>query len=273
MAATGGQLPSAPAAGGAGLPVPRVRVSGGSGGLVKVEVPAADLIGGATATRWLPETTVSVTGVPESALATGTVLLELGRHRARRSYRNAASNSRHAGIVHPSHAPAPSGTGSHTHGGTHEGVAASIAALRETEWAVTANGDTFDVTQAIASFLLATRVFYRDTANTLQVLDPVTVPAQKSGNYYPGTAKACGSRLRPAFFFFRLSIVDGSDPRQQRTYGAWTHPVAVAHKIHPIMVDDTASAANGAQCGSVHPQWNKELLWVWHGPHRIMGTS
>lgn len=275
MSNTSASLPVAATAAG-GLPTPKPELFGGTQAYAKVDVPQGSPTSPTLVARWVRNPIrVTVNGVPQSLIDSGTVLLELGRVRARRErFGNLPATSGKSGnVVHPSNAPAPSGVGSHTHGGNHSGVSPAVQSLRVTEWVVTDNGFSVDVTQACMAWFIASSTYYRDPTATLQPVN-VTVPVAKQGHWYPGSRFAYGSRLHPGRFAFRVSAVDTTDPRGQRIWGAWSELVTIAHTVHPIKPDPVATATNGVPCAVIHPMHagQPDQMSAWLGSNRGTGT-
>jgi hypothetical protein len=140
------------------------------------------------------------------------------------------------GYVHPSHAPAPSGTGTFTHGGTHT-VSPGIAALRSTEWPIVTGREHTDVTQGMAAFMALMNVGWRDANGTFNFV-PLPCPSSSRSRFpYPGARFPYSRTFSPGYFAFRLSVVDTSDSFSKRIHGPLSDVVSLTTNEFPFDPD------------------------------------
>lgn len=222
------------------LPAPRVR-------LVKepvptiVQVPSVSASGPLMDIELRNRAQVTVHGVSVEVLenlADNRLQLELMRYTRRhsRTTASAGSGTKLAGYAHPSNGPAPSGTGSHTHGGSHGGV--PIEPLRVTEWSVTNHGQVIDVTQGAAAFMVHMDVLYRDnTGNTPTVNVLTSATASNGSSTGMGKRYPYAGTYSPGYFKARWSVVDASDPRGQRVHGPLSETFTLTNDVFPFIPD------------------------------------
>lgn len=262
MASTGSDFV---AAGGGGLPAPKVRVTGGGNAWQTVSMPVYSPSGTLTDVQVQP-VTVTVTDVPsvftDSAFG---LQLELMRYRYRRSKARANLSGEFRSWVHPSNGPAPSGDGTWTRGGAHLQTSPAVVALRRTEWPVT-NTSSVDVSQAMFSFLCQKQIPYRSVLSTGVPDATVLGFSPKAGSVgWPGRRFAYSSAYTPGLFAFRLSVVDVDDPRGARVSGPLSEMVCVSNTVFPFRVDSVSSQLLGKQTASIAPGYDPLLFRAWIG--------
>lgn len=215
---------------------------------------------------------VSVHGLPQAVmddLGAFKPKLELMRYVSTRSRqqgigRNWTTN----GYVHPSHGPAPSGNGSHTHGGIHS-ASAGLAAIRPTEWDVANWGQVIDVTQGMHGFMVMRRVAYRMPSTGLQntgVIDAVVPSVNTSVSF--GRRFPYGRNFRPGYFKFRWSIIDPTDDRGQRITGPLSDTVSLSAEIFPFLPADAwLDPVNGDYhaTATIDPRYQPRVTRMWVG--------
>jgi hypothetical protein len=192
---------------------------------------------------------ITTPGVPAAVLkdpAKYKLQIELLRY-TRSSNRSPATNARRkqSGYVHPSNGPAPSGVGSFTHGGVHS-VHPDIAALRQTEWPILTGKEHTDVTQGMVAFMALIGVNWRDAAGAYAI---ETLPCPTSSRMRrpnPGARFPYSATFSPAYFAFRLSIIDPSDPRGKRIHGPASEVVSLTTKGFPFSPDGLDPAGKAA---------------------------
>lgn len=245
------------------LPAPVVRAGGAA--QVYAMAKGAPLYGNVMTVKVQNPVTVSAHGLPQVVLenlATYKPQLELMRYVSRRTATSTFSRGmRNAGYVHPSHAPLPSGTGSHTHGGAHAGIGSSVAAIRPTEWPVTNYGQVIDATQGLTGFLQLHDVYFRDPTGVVAAT-PLPCPSGRVAQQLPGRTFAYSRPFKPGYFRFRWSIIDPTDPRGQRISGPLSDTVSLTTNVYPftphLPIDGLATA-------SVNPNCIPDELRVWLG--------
>lgn len=264
MAGASGSLPTAATPSVPGLPVPKIRVAGGNGGVAKFEIPQEDWTGNTT-TAIMNLVTVAVADLPHDVK----VQLELLRYSRRNA--SAKANTGHSAKqrawVHPSHAPNPV-PGHWTRGGTHSAIGATVASLRQTEWSVV-NTDVVDVTQAMLGFISTRQVAYRSPAaappfDPDMTIDGISTVARGKMRR-PGRRFAYAPAFHPGVFAFRYSVVDPNDPRGSRVSGPMSQPVFVHTAVFPFVVDEKASAETGYAMATIDPAYDPSVLRAWIG--------
>lgn len=194
------------------------------------------------------------------------VQLELLRYvRRRRSTSGDPANAsrQKAGFVHPSHGPAASGNGSHTHGGTHSATlnfGPAIIPFRLTEWKVTDLQQTVDVSQGCAAFMVRAPVAYRDPAGDMPNIQAVYPISNRGSNARMGRTYGYAGLFTPGYFKFRWSIIDPADPRGQRTHGPLSETVAISSEVFPFVTD----VMNGGKATvTINPAYDPNRLSAW----------
>lgn len=257
MSGTSGSL--ATSTGGITLPAPVLRRASS---LLAPPALYIEEAGAATQVNTLSIVTASVHGFPDEImqnLAQYQPQLELLRYvprRTREPFRNRSIVG--GGYVHPSHGPAASGNGHHTHGGVHTKTAA-VMAIRPTEWAVMNWGQVIDVTQGMFGFMRGMFIQYRDPTGNGATLWATTAAPQKA---VIGTRFPYSSAFRPGYYRFRWSIIDPSDARGQRISGPLSDTVSVSTAVFPF---SPAPPIGGGATATVVATFNHRLLNTWLG--------
>lgn len=159
-------------------------------------------------------------------------------------------NFRNSGYVHPVNGPAVSGNGSHTHGGSQP---FAIGAERRTEWPVTNWGQVVDVTSGAYAFMQYDLVPHRTAFQTVAFAVKGIMPSGSKNNRMMGKRFPYWGRYKPAYFAFRWSIIDKSDPRKQRITGPMSNIVSLTNEIFPF---DPADTDQGQSTATVSPRFD-----------------
>ena len=176
----------------------------------------------------------------------------------------------HGGYRHPSNGDNPSGTGQRTRGGSHTYNATN----RVTEWPVTGWGQSIDVSQGMAGFMShdsSGSLQYRDPAGVRQPFNGL-VPTDAWGKFRRfGRASSYDSRFRPGYFKFRWSILDVSDPREQRISGPLSETVALTSNLFPF-IPDAPFGGNAALTATINPAYVDDRVRFFIGIGRKPAT-
>lgn len=270
MSATAASLSSSPA--GIMLPAPVVRAGGSLVTYQTVKGPPST--GNITDVDVVNPVTVSVHGLPQQVMddiETFKPQLELMRYVSKRTNANAWSRTmRNAGYVHPSHGPAPSGNGSHTHGGLQAGVAPATRGIRPTEWPVTNWGQVIDVTQGMTGHMNLRPIQFRVASAGVETTANVDLicPSGLGGSSRPGRRFPYGKFYRPGYYKFRWSVIDITDPRGQRITGPLSDTVSLTTEVFPFLPDVSwLDVLNGDYhaTASLDPRLNAGRLRAWIG--------
>lgn len=262
MTLTNGSLTSKPGA--PGLPAPIIRLAQNSAGFNPEVALGSPVSNTSVAVSVANLASVSVHGLPQEImddLARYVPKLELLRYVSRRTAKFQFSrNFRNSGYIHPAHGPSPSGNGSHTHGG---GISNSpvINAIRPTEWDVTNWGQVIDVTQGIFGFLQMSSVYWRDSVGALNLLD-VLRPSGSGISDGFGRRFAYSGAYKPAYYRFRWSIIDPTDPRGQRITGPQSEKLSVTNEVHPFI---PAPPVGLLQTATIDPRFDARRARMWIG--------
>lgn len=227
--------------GGVMLPAPKVQIYNPAAG-PDVFVSAGHPSGGVPLqvfpTRYVKAT---VPGIPQAVfddLAGYAPQVELLRFTRLRARENASGGNgiKSSGFVHPSHGPAASGDGSFTHGGAHGGTAFAVQAIRPTEWPILSSNAALDVTQGILGFMCLVPVAFRNASGNFQNVNAL-VPSHGLSRGGGGgmTRFPYQKKLSGAYYAFRLSIKDTSDPRGKRLHGPLSEVIYCGNSIFPFV--------------------------------------
>lgn len=250
-----------PKAGGIILPVPKVQ-------LYKPAAPADIFVADQFPSfanpmliTTLRQCKVTVAGMSQAILddpAKYQPLIELLRYTRLNSRENASggNGTKSSGYVHPSHGPAASGSGSFTHGGAHGGVAATIQAIRPTEWPFI-GGQAVDVTQGIFGFFAYVPLDYRDAVNGPQGIKLLCPTAALTRKAKPGRRFPYSRMFSPGYFAFRVSVIDPTDKRGKRIHGPVSQVVQASNAQFPFV--PAGLDANGMAQANIMAGFNDTL--------------
>jgi hypothetical protein len=173
------------------------------------------------------------------------------------------------GFVHPANWDPANGitnpSGSNTGGGTTN----NVAGARISEWAVTSEGQAFDID--LGAYFKAVNVTYRDASNgssSLTVAKPTGVICRLNYHNSPRALKAYSRAKQPGYFAFRYSIIDPDNARE-RIYGAQTEVMVASNSVEPFYEDFAATQNFGAPCANQNVGFDLKRMACWIGKQQV----
>ena len=253
--------------GGVMLPAPKVQMYAPS---VRPDVfvsdgnPSADTTVQANPMRYVKVTVPGVSQAVFDDISGYSPQIELMRYTRLKTRENASSGNgnKSGGFVHPSHGPAASGDGSFTHGGLHGGVGATVQKIRPTEWPIFASDDSIDVTQGILGFMCLVSVQYRESTGNVSSLGAL-VPSHNLSRGRGGAQSRFPYQkiMGGAYYAFRLSIKDKSDPRGKRIHGPLSQIIYCGNSVFPFLPDGLDPSGRAAAIPA--PNTDKRAVNFW----------
>jgi hypothetical protein len=272
--------PPASGSGGVQLPAPKVKTVAFDPAASWL-IPDVTLINPPALATVSNQVVVSIDDMPQAIVddpGTYQPRLELVRYRRGNHTQTANRVKKSSGYVHPVD-PARWATSDRTRSGFQAHAAGpidpAVIAIRTSEWAVTAQGQQIDVTQAMLGYMCRVNIRYRrqqeaDTGN-LQLLENVlaVVPASRlSGSRSAGRIRSYDARFYPGYFKFRYSIFDNSS-------GLWSAgPLSetVACTNHTFPFEERISPLNVAYA-ALNPAFVPSDVRFWVGPVSRLPTT
>jgi hypothetical protein len=186
-------------------------------------------------------------------------LLRFSKYNGAR-YAGSGRRGKESGPVHPANGLAPSGNGKLTGGGLHGGVSPTIQAIRQTEWPITSGNASIDVTRGMTAFMARMNVSWRDINDSIGFLLLPCPTSSRSRQTAPGKAYGYAKTYGLGEFHFRISVIDITDPRGNRTHGPLSEKVSLAMAQHPF--NQAGLAPSGKVAVELAPTDGKMNFWI-----------